>query len=250
MIEKEFQNKIFLVTGGSKGIGRCICLELAKKKAKVIFTYRKKDQSVLSLNKLIKKNNFKLFGYQIKNLKENSIKLLIKKIKKIHGNVNFLINNIGDAISRTKFIKSKDKLWVNSLDINLMSAVRTTRSVLTILNKNKLEAIVNIGSVAGKTFGQGDSLHYGVAKSALHGFSIGLSKELEKTRVNCVSPNAVNTSFQKRLSSKKRIKNIINKNKAGRLATPEEVAELTIFLCSKKTSYINGEVIYLTGGLK
>ena len=78
MIEKEFQNKIFLVTGGSKGIGRCICLELAKKKAKVIFTYRKKDQSVLSLNKLIKKNNFKLFGYQIKNLKENSIKLLIK----------------------------------------------------------------------------------------------------------------------------------------------------------------------------
>ena len=54
MIEKEFQNKIFLVTG-SKGIGRCICLELAKKKAKVIFTYRKKDQSVLSLNKLIKK---------------------------------------------------------------------------------------------------------------------------------------------------------------------------------------------------
>ena len=103
---------------------------------------------------------------------------------------------------------------------------------------------------AGKTFGQGDSLHYGVAKSALHGFTIGLSKELKKTRVNCVAPNAVDTNFQKRLSSKKRISNIIKKNIAGRLATTQEVAEITIFLCSKKASYINGEIIYLTGGLK
>ena len=109
---------------------------------------------------------------------------------------------------------------------------------------------MNIGSVAGKTFGQGDSLHYGVAKSALHGFSIGLSKELKKTRVNCVAPNAVDTNFQKRLSSKKRIKNIIKKNITGRLATAQEVTDLVVFLCSKKASYLNGEVIYLTGGLK
>jgi len=250
MTNKEFQNKSILVTGGSKGIGRSICIEFAKKNAKVIFTYRKKDKSVVSLNNLAKKNNFYLFGYQISNLEDQNIKKVVKKIGKKHQKIDFLINNIGDAIARTKFVKSKDDLWVKSLDTNLMSAVRITRNVLNLFNKKKLSVIINIGSVAGKTFGQGDSLHYGVAKSALHGFTIGLSKELKKTRVNCVAPNAVDTNFQKRLSSKKRISNIIKKNIAGRLATTQEVAEITIFLCSKKASYINGEIIYLTGGLK
>ena len=250
MIDTEFKNASVLVTGGSKGIGRSICLDLAKKGARVIFTFRKNDKTVKSLKDFAKKNNHYLFGYQVLNLKDQNIKNLLQKIKKKHKKINFLINNVGDAIARTKFIESKDELWVNSLDINLMSAVRVTRHVLKLFDNNQLKSIVYIGSVAGKTFGQGDSLHYGVAKSALHGFTIGLSKELRKIRVNCVAPNAVNTNFQKRLSSKIRIRNIIKKNLAGRLATSQEVAELTIFLCSSKSSYINGEIVYLTGGLK
>ena len=250
MINQEFQNKKVLITGGSKGIGRSICIELAKKGAHVIFTYRKSDKTVKSLKNFSSKNNYHLYGYKVSNLKDKNIKNFFKKIKKKHKKINFLINNIGDAIQRSKFINSKDDLWIKSLDINLMSAVRITRYVLKLFDNNQLKTIVNIGSVAGKTFGQGDSLHYGVAKSALHGFSIGLSKELKKTRVNCVAPNAVDTNFQKRLSSKKRIKNIIKKNITGRLATAQEVTDLVVFLCSKKASYLNGEVIYLTGGLK
>ena len=250
MIDKEFQNKCVLVTGGTQGIGRSICIELAKKGADVVFTYRKDDKNLKSIKILSKKNNYNLYGYKISTLKDKGIKKLLQKIKKKHKVVNFLINNIGDAIMRTQFKDSKDSLWIKSLEINLMSAIRITRNLLNLFNNNELKSIVNVGSVAGKTFGQGDSLHYGVAKSALHGFSIGLSKELLKTRVNCVAPNAVDTNFQKRLSSKKRIKNIIKKNMAGRLASTQEVAELIVFLCSNKASYINGEIIYLTGGLK
>ena len=250
MSENEFLNKNILVTGGSKGIGRSICEQFAKKGANVIFTFRKNDKSIETLKKLSKKNSYKIFGYQIENLKDKNIKILLKKVKKKHKKINFLINNIGDAILRTKFINSDDALWMKSIEVNLMSAVRISRHVLNLFNKNELDGIVNIGSIAGKTFGQGDSLHYGIAKLALHGFSVGLSKELEKTRVNCIAPNAVNTGFQKRLSSKKRILNIIKKNKLGRLATVEEVSELAIFLCSKKASYINGEIIFMTGGLK
>ena len=240
MIDKEFQNKCVLVTGGTQGIGRSICIELAKKGADVVFTYRKDDKNLKSIKILSKKNNYNLYGYKISTLKDKGIKKLLQKIKKKHKVVNFLINNIGDAIMRTQFKDSKDSLWIKSLEINLMSAIRITRNLLNLFNNNELKSIVNVGSVAGKTFGQGDSLHYGVAKSA----------ELLKTRVNCVAPNAVDTNFQKRLSSKKRIKNIIKKNMAGRLASTQEVAELIVFLCSNKASYINGEIIYLTGGLK
>ena len=250
MTDKEFLNKCVLVTGGSKGIGKSVCELFAKKGATVIFTFRKKDKSVEIIKKYSKDKNYKIYGYQINNLSNTNLKNFLKKIKKNYKKINYLVNNIGDAIKRSKFIHSSDDLWIKSLDINLMSAVRISKHILNVYKNDQLDGIINIGSIAGKTFGQGDSLHYGVAKSALHGFTLGLSKELENTRVNCVAPNAVKTNFQKRLSSKKRILNIMKKNKLGRLANTEEVAELVVFLCSKKASYINGEIIYMTGGLK
>ena len=250
MIDKNFINKTALITGGSKGIGRSICEEFVKKGTEVIFTYRKNDKSVKSLISFSKKYNRKIHGYKTDNLTDKDFKILFKKIKKRHKKINFLINNIGDAVQRSEFVKSTDDLWLKSLDINLMSAVRVTKCLLNLFGKDQISSIVNIGSIAGKTFGQGDSLHYGVSKSALHGFTLGLSKELKRTRVNCVAPNAVDTDFQKRHSSKKRIKNIINKNKSGRLATSKEVADLAVYLCSKKADFINGEIIFMTGGIQ
>ena len=250
MNNKKFLDKNVLITGGSKGIGKSICEKFAKEGANVIYTYRKNDKSVKILNEYSKKNNYKIFGYQIKNSENKNLNFTLRKIYQNHQKINFLINNVGDAIKRSRFVNSSDKLWNDSIDINLMSAVRTSRNIIKIFRKSKLDAIINIGSIAGKTFGQGDSLHYGVSKAALHAFTIGLSKELNQTRVNCIAPNAVDTNFQKRLSSKKRILNIIKKNKLGRLATAREVADLTLFLCSNNASYINGEIIYMTGGLK
>ena len=250
MIDKDFINKTALITGGSKGIGRSICEEFAIKGTEVIFTFRKNDKSVKSLMNFSKKYNLKIHGYRTISLSEKNLKIIFKKIKKRHKKIDFLINNIGDAVQRSQFTKSTDELWLKSLDINLMSAVRVTKCLLNLFKNDQISSIVNIGSIAGKTFGQGDSLHYGVSKSALHGFTLGLSKELERTRVNCVAPNAVDTDFQKRHSSKQRIKNILKKNKSGRLATSKEVADLTVFLCSRKSEYINGEIIFMTGGIK
>ena len=250
MIDKDFINKTALITGGSKGIGRSICEEFAIKGTEVIFTFRKNDKSVKSLMNFSKKYNQKIHGYRTNSLSEKNLKIIFKKIKKRHKKIDFLINNTGDAVQRSQFTKSTDELWLKSLDINLMSAVRVTKCLLNLFKNDQISSIVNIGSIAGKTFGQGDSLHYGVSKSALHGFTLGLSKELERTRVNCVAPNAVDTDFQKRHSSKQRIKNILKKNKSGRLATSKEVADLTVFLCSRKSEYIDGEIIFMTGGIK
>jgi len=245
----EFKNKTVLVTGGSKGIGRSICLHFARLGAKTIFTFRKKDNSVKSLLKIKFERKKTVYGYKVSNLNNNP-HYLLKEIRKKHKEIHFLINNVGDAIKRTSFKKSSPKLWNESYITNLQSTVETTRALLKNFNNNKIRTIINIGSVAGKSGGQGDSLHYGVMKSAIHTFSVGLSRELKNTRVLCVAPNAINTSFQKRLSSKERIRKIKSNNALNRLGTAEEVSNLVLFLCSEKASYLNGEVIYITGGIK
>ena len=244
----EFKNKIVLVTGGSKGIGRAICIKFAESGAHVFFTYRKKDISYASL---INKNFLsggRIIGIKNSSLKEESIKTVMKIIKKKKKIINILVNNIGDAIKRSSFVKSNDKLWFENFELNFFSAVRNSRVFLKMFKKNKNTSIINIGSIAGKSGGYGDSIHYGASKAALHTFSKALARELKGVRVNCVAPSAIDTNFQKRLSSKKRIKKIISETPIKRLGKSEEVADLVAFLASKKASYINGAVIFMTGG--
>ena len=156
MNNKKFLDKNVLITGGSKGIGKSICEKFAKEGANVIYTYRKNDKSVKILNEYSKKITTKYLVIQIKNSEDKNLNFTLRKIYKKHQKINFLINNVGDAIKRTKFVSSNDKLWKDSIDINLMSAVRTSKNIIKIFKKSKLDAIINIGSIAGKTFGQGD----------------------------------------------------------------------------------------------
>lgn len=246
-----FNKKVILVTGGSKGIGRSICKDFALKGAIVLFTYRHKDKCVLTLENFKPQKNRTIFGFKMKNVSsEKEFQKLIKLLKKKFKRINYLINNVGDAIKRTKFVNSNANLWTQSFNSNLMNAVNITRSVLQNISHDDLEVIVNIGSISAKTGGQGDSLHYSSLKSALHTFSIGLSKELSGIRVMCIAPNAINTDFQKRLSSKTRIKKIIKNNLSNRLGTSDEISKTVMFLCSSDAKYINGEIFYITGGLK
>ncbi len=250
MIEqnKIFNKKVVLVTGGSRGIGRSICIKFAELGAKVIFSYRKNTSKVKSLQNLNFEGSGQITGLRLPSLKDKDIKIFLKKTKKNYKQINFLINNIGDAIKRSSFLKSNEKLWLDNIEINLFSAVRFSKNLLKIFGKKKIYSIINIGSTAGKNGGQGDSLHYGVAKSALHTLTIGLAKELKNIRVNCVAPSAIDTSFQKRLSSKERINKIIKSTPAGRIGKADEVSNVVVFLCSEDSSYVNGEIIYVTGG--
>ena len=244
----EFYNKAVLVTGGSKGIGRSISIKFAEQGASVFFTYRKNDKSSLSLQSLKFLSGGKILGIKINSISETSSNFIMKKIKKKSKRLDILVNNIGDAVKRSDFIHSTDKLWLDNLNLNLLSAVRNTRAFLKIFKNSKNSSIVNIGSIAGKTGGGGDSLHYASSKAALHTFTKGLAKELKDIRINCVAPSAIDTNFQKRLSSKKRLKKIKDSTPLRRIGTPEEISNTVIFLSSKKASYINGEVIFVTGG--
>ena len=237
--------RIVLVTGGSRGIGLETASAFLKAGSKVYITYLFSKRSYFKKMKIFRNKNIIPIKCDMRNVEHiNKLKKILNKEKKI----DVLVNNVGDAVRRSSFQDSDDKLWTESININLMSAVRTTRIVLNLLKKSNSGVVINVSSIASRIGGGGDSLHYGVAKGAMNIFTIGLARELKKIRVVGIAPSAVNTSFQKRHSSKERIQKIIDGTPMGRIATPEEIAELIYFTCSNKTSYVSGDTIFVTGG--
>ena len=242
---QKLKRQVVLVTGGSRGIGREIVKRFIKSGSKVYFTYKNSNIKKLIKLNILKNKNLIPIKCDMSNINQiNKIKKILNREKKI----DILINNVGDVIKRTSFLNSDDKLWQNALDLNLMSAVRTTRIASKLLMKSKNGVIINISSIASKTGGGGDSLHYSVAKAAMNIFTKGLAKELKKIRVIGVAPSAVNTNFQKKYSSKQRLKRIIKETPMGRIGSPEEIAEFIYFVSSSKTSFLSGETIFITGG--
>jgi len=201
--EKYFINKVAILTGGSSGIGLNTSIRLAELGAKVYASYKKGNKKLKKIENIDFKNNGKIYFIKLKSLKEKDIERFLKKIRKKEKRVHFLVNNIGDAIKRSNFLNSKEKLWKSSFEVNFFSAVRFTKIFLSLFFIKNVSSIVNVGSIAGKTGGYGDSTHYGSAKAALHGFTAGLAREIIGLRINCVAPSIIDTPFQKRLSSKK-----------------------------------------------
>jgi len=147
---------------------------------------------------------------------------------------------------------STDELWKKSIDLNLMSTVRSTLILSKKLTNSRSAVVVNISSIAGRAGGSGDSLHYGVAKGAVNVLTSGLAREFRKKKFNirviAIAPSIVDTDFQKRHSSKKRLKTIINQTPIKRIAQPEEIARLAFWLSLPESNYISGDTIYVTGG--
>ncbi len=243
--KNKIKKRIVFVSGGSRGIGKAIVNKFLRAGCKVYFTY--KNSKNLEIKKLNFLNNKNLVGIKcdMNNLNEIT---KIKKFLQKEDKIDVLINNVGDVIKRTSFVNSDDKLWLKVININLMSAVRTTKILLKLLKKSNNGVIVNVSSIASRTGGGGDSLHYSVAKSAINTFTHGLAKELKKIRVIGVAPSAVDTDFQKKYSTKKRLKKIIKDTPLGRIGTPEEISEFVFFASSSKASFLSGETIFFTGG--
>tara|TARA_B100001250_G_scaffold393015_1_gene395360 strand:- start:1219 stop:1941 length:723 start_codon:yes stop_codon:yes gene_type:complete len=235
--------KNILITGGSRGIGRELVKFFAKKKFNVFYTYKKNSN-------LKQINNPYSNIYPIKCNMENqsNIKKLIKIIKKKKLKLNILINNAGDVFQRSKFSNSSDELWRKSINLNLLSSVYLTKGLLPQIVKSKHSVIINISSISARIGGGGDSMHYGVAKAGLNAFTIGLAKELKNIRVIGIAPSIIDTDFQRKHSTKKRISKIIKQTPLGRIGNVEDVRNLVDFLVSNRSSYLSGEIIYLSGG--
>ena len=237
-------NYCYLITGASKGIGRSFLELLVKKKLFAIVLVRNaKEVSNFKNN-----SNIKIFQGDITD--DKIIIKIFDYIKKKKINVKYLINNAGQR-QRKSFLKISKKNIKEIFDVNFFSIFNLTQKYVKYSkNKNFNCSVVNISSIVG-SLGFEDLSGYGSTKSALDGLTKCLASEFKgRIRFNSIQPGFTKTSFYEKFKKKRKslYKWTLSRIPMKRWGNPNEIAELIFFLCSDKSSYINGETIKIDGG--
>ena len=243
MNQYKLDNKIAIVTGGSRGIGKGIAKKLLISGAKVALLGKSAELSNKTRIELEKLGEIIYFSADIK--KSSDIKSSIKKIVEKWNKIDILINNAGITHDKLAIRTSEDE-WSNVLDTNLKGTFNCTKSVLPYMIKNKSGRIVSISSVVG-IMGNPGQASYCASKAGIIGFTKSIAKEYgsKSITVNAVAPGLIETDMTKDINTEKLSKSII----LERSGTPEDISNLVCFLCTEDASYITGQVINVDGGL-
>jgi 3-oxoacyl-[acyl-carrier protein] reductase len=240
----DLKDKVVLVTGSSRGIGKAIALLFAKKGAKVIINYSKSEKEA---NEVVSEINKISEGISIKCdvSDEKSVKSMIEKIVKKFGRLDILINNAGKYIDGDEW-NGSPKIWEKTFQQNLISAMNTSKYAAEIFMKQKSGAIVNIAS-RHSVSGQFDALAYAASKAGMISITQAYSKLLAPyVKVNSVSPGAVRAGYWL-TAPKEEIEETISKMKNKKLIEPEEIAKVVLSLFSSQSSNITGQNILVNG---
>ncbi len=244
MAQGKLKDKVTLITGASRGIGRAIAIEFAREGANVIVNYLSNQNMAHELS-LYLRREFKVEAYPVRFDVRSMLE--IHEAKKLvydrFGKLDVLVNNAG--INRPNdFDKISEDEWDEVLSINLKGVFLVTQSLMDILVDGS--SIVNISSVSGQ-YGGPRTTHYAVSKAGVialtHNMAIFFSKR--SIRVNCISPGLVETEMAKAA------KNLGIKDRVllGRLGSVDEIAKAAVFLASDDASYITGHTLNVNGGL-
>lgn len=247
-IYPDLKDKIVLVTGASRGIGKNISTTLAAQGVHVVFNYRGEDSKAQAL-----KEELELLGGKATPLKfditdyETMTKAIDDFVKNV-GPISGLVNNAGVS-KDTLLLRLKPDEISNIIDINLKGAMMITQALSRNFLKAENVSIVNMSSIVG-LMGNPSQSAYSASKAGLIGFSKSVAKELASRNVRCnvICPGFIQTDMTQSLNEK--VKEEYSKAiPLTRFGTSEEVAQLTCFLLSRASSYITGEVIKIDGGL-
>ena len=243
------EERIVVVTGGSKGIGRSIALKFAEDKTRLILVHYDADNSAAdeTLDQLSKKG-VDAESHRLDVSSFQDVNAFFDEILSKYGKVDVLINNAG--ITRDTFImRMSEDDWDILMKVNLKSAFNCTKAIIRTMMKQRMGRIVCISSVVGQ-IGNAGQANYAASKAGLMGFVKSVAREVASRgiTVNAVAPGFIDTEMTAVLPEKVR-EAFLEQIPLGKMGQPKDVAEAVYWLCSDAAGYITGQVIHVSGGM-
>lgn len=246
---KLLEGKVALVTGATRGIGRAIALRFAEQGANIAFTYLSSVAAAETLVAEIESLGVHAVGYASNAADFADAHAVVEKALVEFGQIDILVNNAGQTKDGL-MLRMSEEQWDSIIDTNLKSAFNFIHAITPVMARHRAGSIINMSSVVG-TNGNAGQCNYAASKAGLIGLTMSYAKELgaRGIRCNAIAPGFIATDMTDKLNDDIRAK-LVESITLGRMGTAEEIANVALFLASDMSSYITGETIKVTGGMR
>jgi len=245
---KLLEGKNVIITGASRGIGKGIAEVFASQGSNIAFTYRSSDKKAKALELELAANGCKAKGYKSDASNFKAAQQLAIDVIKDFGSIDVLVNNAG--ITKDGLImRMSEEDFDSVMDINMKSVFNMTKAVLPTMLKQRKGSIINMSSVVGVK-GNAGQANYSASKAAINGFTKSTALELGSRNIRCnsIAPGFIATEMTKALGEEV-IQEWRDQVPLKRVGTPDDIANVTLFLASDMSAYITGQVINVCGGM-
>ena len=245
---KLLEGKTALVTGAARGIGKSIAIKRAEQGANIAFTDLQYNDAAKEVEKQIQSMGVKAKAYASDASKFEETQTLVDEIQKDFGTIDILVNNAG-ITQDTLLMRMTEQQWDTVISVNLKSVFNFTKAVQKYMLKQKYGSIINMSSVVGVSGNAGQS-NYSASKAGIIGFTKSIAKELGSRNIRCnaIAPGFIITEMTAKLPEDVR-KSWEQQIPLRRGGTPEDVANVTLFLASDLSAYVSGQVINVCGAM-
>jgi 3-oxoacyl-[acyl-carrier protein] reductase len=244
----DLKGKVAIVTGGSRGIGRAVCVALGRSGATVVVNYQGNEAAAGETARLVREAGGEAEIRRFDVADAEAVDAAISEVAKAKGRLDILVNNAGLARDNLLLRVRPDDL-TTTFATNVAGAIWCSKSAMRLMMRQRHGRIINLSSVVGESGNPGQAV-YSASKAALVGLTKTLAREYASrgVTVNAVAPGFIATDMTANLPEEAK-KSIVAQTPVGRVGTPEEVAAAVVFLASDEAAYVTGQVLRVNGGM-